>query len=98
MEHGEKFNLKKPILDKLKKDFYRGAIVMDFIVQFERMNKRNIRKAKYKIGDMVCYSHDLGQGNGRITGISDTGDGVEYSVDDFFVLLWEDELVKLSTI
>lgn len=66
---------------------------MIHIHKFIRLSNKDIPQAKYKIGEKVKYTHPLLDGEGVILAVSDTGDGIEYAVDnqqDF--LLWESEI------
>lgn len=50
--------------------------------------------AKYKMGEIVFFKHHLACGYEKIIGINNTGDGIEYCLDNLPFLLWEEELQK----
>lgn len=60
----------------------------------------DIPQAKFKIGDTVRvfpiseYRDFRGPQVSKVLAVSDTGDGIEYALDGWDVLLWEEELRK----
>jgi len=73
-----------------------GVIVQSVI---DTCNK-DLTQAKFKIGDVVRAfpNHVEDEFRGpkvtRVIAVNDTGDGIEYALDGWFVLLWEEELRK----
>lgn len=53
-------------------------------------------EGKYRLGMLVRYKHPIGEGTGRITSKNLVEEGtVEYAVEGFPYLLWEDEIVGI---
>lgn len=58
----------------------------------ETLWNKDIPDAKYKIGEVVFFKHRLMCGYEKIIGVNNTGDGIEYCLENVPVLLWEEEL------
>lgn len=70
------------------------SVMHEALSIFTSINHSDIPKAKYKVGQVIRFQHPnfTGVFTGRITGVNDTGMGIEYSIDGFPVLLWESEI------
>lgn len=49
--------------------------------------------AKYKRGDEIVFVHNGGQHVGHIVAVNDTGEGIEYFVQEYPWALWESEVL-----
>ena len=65
------------------------------IREFANSHNKDINNSIYNIGDVVRFEHSMGNGDGKIIGVADTGDGIEYAVEYFPVLLWESEIKQV---
>lgn len=76
---------------------------MDFIKHFNALYNKNIKGARFKIGDKVTYHHILTlgeerwdkEGTGIITGVNKGDENTfEYSCSGINCLLWQSEIYK----
>jgi len=60
----------------------------------------DVPHSKYNLHQRVSFRHpsiNIGIMEGKITYVSETGQGVEYGVDTFGFLLWEHEIIEVLT-
>ena len=77
------------------KDYNILSLNNAFIKNYVELHNKDIPKAKFKIGKVVNvtpFNKSIESGMGKILAVCNTGDGIEYAVEGFNVLFWEEEL------
>ena len=97
MEAIPKEKTNKPDHNIIAKDSIEHKRISEIMVEtFKVIVKdlwdNNVPEAKYKIGEVVFFKHNLLCGYGKIIGINNTGDGIEYCLEDIPFLLWEEQI------
>lgn len=71
----------------------------EWIKEFVELYNRDIPPAKYRIGDVIKYTHSHeGSGTGKILAVNDADGagytGIEYAIEGLNFLLWESEIYE----